>query len=721
MARTEGTTRLRDLSEAEFAARYSTDRFTATVLVSRFEYVIDHVSEKLMTNAFSPSFRDYMDFSAALTAGPDLVFATPAVSKTLPVYIGTMREAAANIVDEFGADRLQPGDVLISNDPYRAGTHVNDICFIRPVFVDGRLVSTLVIRAHMIDMGGSVPGGLSGMKRDVYENGLVVPPMLLYAADHPVRATFALILDNARHGMLLLPDMQTIHQSLSFGETLIMETVQRYGRAAYEGAIRYRCDAADESVRVALEKLPDGVYEGFDDIDCDGVDPDTAYRVAVTIRKVGSHAEVDFSGTSRQAATSINCAWPDVKTIVLLAFKYLLAPSAPSTSATIRSVDIVLPSGTIASAEPPEGPVHLYYEPMSSGFAAIREALNPALGARGVAGETRPYLHDAVGRGAGGQQFVTTMSPSGGWGACDVGDADSAQLGYWTNYYDPPVESVEAGAPVFVLRKEHLIDSAGAGQNRGGTGLVKDSYWATGVEHHVCVPRTRTPNGRGVHGGGDGGLAGVWMWEGRSLDADTLRAGTGATSFDGSVPITGMVDPTTSRPHPTGTYVHWGARGAWRADADVVTRFVSCGGGGWGDPLDREPERVLRDVRDGYVSVDGAARDYRVVVVGDVESDPEGLRVDEERTAQLRSAPREPASAQVTTAPVASARHVEREPVGGACGRCGAARLARYPVLAENGWELVVKCQACLRSTSRERWHRLGNLRLLEDSLDTRA
>lgn len=716
---TISTVHLRDLDEAKFAERYACDRFTATVLASRFDYVIDHVSSKLMMNAFSPSFRDYMDFSAALTAGPALRYATPAVAKTLPVYIGTMRDGVSNCVEEFGPDLLRAGDVLICNDPYRAGTHVNDICFIRPIFFDRKLVSTLMIRAHMIDMGGVVPGGLSGMKRDVYENGLVIPPALLYSEDKPVRSAFALILDNARHGELLLPDIQTIHQSLKFGEALVLETIDKYGIEAFEGAIRYRCDASAEAINSALAEIPDGTYVGFDDIDCDGLDPNHGYRIAVTIRKSGDRAEVDFSGSSHQAATSINCAWPDVKTIVLLAFNYLLAPTAPSTSSTLRNVDIVLPSGTIASAEPPSGPVHLYYEPMSSGFAAIMRALNPVLGSRGLAGETRPYLHDAVGV-VDGHGFVTTMSPSGGWGANDAGDADSSQLGYWTNYYDPPVESVEAGAPVYVLRKEHLANSGGAGANRGGTGLVKDSYWLTGVEHHICVPKVRTPNGRGVYGGRDGGLAGVWMWTDQSLDGATLRRETNPASFSGSQAITGIVAPETQAPDPSGEYVHWGARAAWRAEADVVTRFISCGGGGWGNPFDRAAERVLRDVRDGYVTVAGAAEDYGVVVLGDPDRDPEGLEVDEAATQRLRASERMvlPAADAFAIAPSLS---VDRVTESGTCGACGGTQLARYPVLAEDGWLEAVKCQDCLESVARVPWRRLGYIALLEDAVDGNA
>ena len=146
-------------------------------------------------------------------------------------------------MEEFGVDALQPGDLLISNDPYRNGTHVNDMCFLRPIFWEGTVVSVLTLRAHMMDIGGIVPGGFSGMKRNVYETGLVVPPTLLYRDDQPVRSAFSLILDNSRYGEFLLPDIQSIFQSLRLGERLLHETIGRYGLPAYFGAMRYACDA----------------------------------------------------------------------------------------------------------------------------------------------------------------------------------------------------------------------------------------------------------------------------------------------------------------------------------------------------------------------------------------------------------------------------------------------------------------------------------------------
>jgi N-methylhydantoinase B len=710
---------LRDLSGIEFQKIYDSDRFTAAIIVSRFHYIMDHVCAQLLTNAFSPIIRDANDFSATLSAGPNLDYATPAAAKTLPIFYGSMRDAVANCFDEYGVRAVKPGDLLICNDPYRVGTHVNDVCFMRPVFHSGEFITVLTIQAHMMDIGGTVPGGFSGMKRDVYENGLVIPPTLLYCGDRPVRSTFALILDNARYGNFLLPDMQTIHSALSFGEKLVLETVERYGIDAYRGAIRYACDGSAERMSRALEEVPDGIYEGFDDIDCDGLDPEVRYRVCVKIAKCGGRAEVDFSGTSRQAASSINAAWPDIKSTVAIALKMLLDPATPFTSATLRDVDVVLPSGTIASAEPPDGAVMCYWEPLSSGIAAILRALSIPLGPSAVAGDTRAYLHDAVGRKSNGEPFVTTIVPTGGWGANRAGDADSGQLSYFMNYIDPPVESVEASAPVYILRKEYLIDSAGPGMHRGGTGILKDSYWPTAVDHHVCTTKVKTTSGFGVYDGGDGGMSGIWLWRDYPLTGESSRLPVSGAIYRNSTVVAGLVDSATKAPDPEGKFFHWGSSRSWTASGGALVRFINCGGGGWGDAFEREPKSILDDVRDGYVSIEGAAQDYGVIITGDVDHDPEGLRIDDEatRSRRIRGRPARQSADDKTGDRVAASVRVEREPQSGRCPNCGKSALAQYPVIGESGWCQVIKCQSCLTSVSRTRWNRLGYLHFLEDSL----
>jgi hypothetical protein len=178
-----------------------------------------------------------------------------------------------------------------------------------------------------------------------------------------------------------------------------------------------------------------------------------------------------------------------------------------------------------------------------------------------------------------------------------------------------------------------------------------------------------------------------------------------------------MVDKENSEPDPNGVFAYWGARPVWAAPGNALVRCISCGGGGWGDPFDRDPADTLRDVRDGYVSIEAAVRDYGVVVLGDPETDPEGLTIDLEGTRALRKAPRATTAMEPPRGGVADGLSVTRTKVEGACAECGQSALARYPVLAESGWFEVVKCQACLHSASRQKWNRLGYIRLIEDAL----
>ena len=197
----EATTRLlRELSDDDFHAAYDCDRFSAAVLASRFRYIIEHVSNRLITYAFSPVIRESGDMSATLTGPPSIDHAMAAVSQTIPLFYGSMQEAVRIALEEHGIDELVPGDVIMVNDPYRVGTHLNDVCFIQPVFDDERILGAITIRAHMLDWGGKAIGGFEVTKKDLYEDGLVFPPTLLYHAGKPVRSTFNLVLD---HGQLI--------------------------------------------------------------------------------------------------------------------------------------------------------------------------------------------------------------------------------------------------------------------------------------------------------------------------------------------------------------------------------------------------------------------------------------------------------------------------------------------------------------------------------------
>jgi N-methylhydantoinase B len=636
---TTGPTPIRELSDEAFAARYRCDRFTATVLANRYGYVVEHMCARLLTAAFSPILRDFYDFAATITGPPSTGWQTPAMSASIVLFTGTMADSVRNTIEEYGVERLEPGDVIVANDPYRNGTHVNDLLFVRPVFHEDELAAFVNMKAHQLDMGGMVPGGFSLAKRTVYENGLVLSPRALLKNGKPVHDTWSLIFDNVRFGEILAPDMLTVVAELDLGERLLLETIERYGIDAVHGAMRYVCDAAAERMSRALEEIPDGMWEGEDVIDCDAAGDDEEYRVHVTVRKQGGRAEVDFSGTSRQARTCINATPLDAKTTVGIAFKYLFDPEGWFTSGAMRSIDLVIPEGTTVSALPPDGAVFAYWEQSQVILSAVLRALAQAVGERAIAGDRGSAdIHNANGVRGDGSPWISAAQVGGEVGAFGGnrhGDADTQMLSYQANGIGVAVEAIESDAPVVVLRHEPVPDTAGAGTNRGGASMLRDSLWLTAAQHHLMSLRYKRAAGFGVHGGRDGMTGGIWLWDEGEREPALSQAGAG--SYAGATPVAGVLDAETNAPSGDGVYHYPYRVPFWETRASALLRYVTAAGGGWGDPLEREPERVLRDVRDGYVTVAGAARDYGVVVVGDPEEDPEGLAVDAAATEKLRA------------------------------------------------------------------------------------
>jgi N-methylhydantoinase B len=610
-------TAIRDLTAGEFQQRYGCDRFTATVLTNRFGYVVEHMCARLLTSAFSPILRDFYDFAATIAGPPAVGWATPAMSASIVLFTGTMADSVRNTVEEYGVERLEPGDVIVANDPYRNGTHVNDLLFVRPVFHAGDLAGFVNMKAHQLDMGGVIPAGFSIAKKNVYENGLVLSPRALYRAGKPVHDTWSLIFDNVRFGEILAPDMLSIVAELDLGERLLVETIERYGAPAVHGAMAYACDAAGERMATALAAIPDGTWVGEDLIDCDAAGDDEEYRVRVTVTKRGGRAEVDFSGTSRQARTCINATPLDAKTTVGIAFKYLFDPEGWFTSGAMRAVDLVIPEGTVVSALPPDGAVFAYWEQSQVMLSAVLRALAQAVGEAAIAGDRGSAdIHSANGVRPDGSPWISAAQVGGeigAYGANRHGDADSQMLSYQANGIGVAVESVESEVPVVVLRHEPVPDTAGAGYNRGGASMLRDTLWLSDAQHHLMSLRYKRAPGFGVYGGGDGATGGIWLTNEAGEETHVAGMDGGVYRYPYRVPF-------------------------WEAQSGTRLRYVTAGGGGWGNPLEREPARVLRDVRDGYVTIEGAARDYGVVVTGDPERDPEGISVDVEATERLRSA-----------------------------------------------------------------------------------
>jgi N-methylhydantoinase B len=206
---------------------------------------------------------------------------------------------------------------------------------------------------------------------------------------------------------------------------------------------------------------------------------------------------------------------------------------------------------------------------------------------------------------------------------------------YLSNCIAPSVETTEADVPVVILRREYATDTSGPGVNRGGAATRRDTLWLRASDHYPNVMHVRRPSGFGVAGGGDGTGGAVWLWP-----EPTALPGVTADAYATAEPVAGIVNPDSHVLDPAGVYFHGGRRPVWRVAPGAVFRYQTNAGGGWGDPLERPPERVLRDVRDEYVSLAAAREVYGVVIEGDPIMDPEGLRVDEPATAALRRSAR---------------------------------------------------------------------------------
>lgn len=635
---------LRDLTNEEFIERYGADRFTTSLLNTKSTYAVQHMATAFRRQAFSPIVSLVYDFSCVIVGPRDVDYAMGAISDGLPTFIGAMTEAVRNTVEEYGYEKLREGDVIIGNDPYRIGGHVNDLCFVKPIFYEGKIVSFVAMKVHQLDFGGVTPGGFSPTKRNTYEDGLVLGPMLMWSEGQPVRHAFSLLFDNTRWGSLILPDLFATERQLGFGERMITEIVERYGLEPYLGSIRYAVDASAETMANAIAELPDGDYTGTSYIDADGIDDTETYEIHVTLRVRGSMIEADLSGTSRQARTGINCTFIEAKNAVGCALSMLLAPGIAFTSGNWRNIDVVCPPGSLVSAMPPDGPVTMYFYAAHSVLSAVTNALANVLGPRAVGGDLGRNVHNAVGTRPDGSQWSTVGAfggEQGPWGASQAGDGENCIISILANISSQGFEPIEASVPVVALSNEAVIDSGGPGYHRGGSAMSRDSLWLTDSTHFPAPVTLKTASGFGVHGGRDGAIGAAWTFapEVAAVAERQQLVSHTAETLASSEPVAGVLNPTTKlQDLEGGEYFYFGRRQTWDLPAGSVLRSMTNGGGGWGDPFTREVERVLSDVRNSYVSIAGAARDYGVVVLGDPDTDPEGLTVDIDTTAKLRNA-----------------------------------------------------------------------------------
>ena len=624
------------MTAQDIQAEYGIDLITAETLRNSFIEVTRHMHSTLLRSSYSNIIRDGMDFGVCVhvvrdDGTTDLVGITEGCTQ----FAFTHQHLVNMVLDEYGIENLGEGDTLVTNDAYRGGIHFGDLNFLRVIHdQEGKPAFVLSNGAHVFDVGGPVAGGFNHQATTLYEEGLRIPPMLITADDVLVRPVMNLLVENTRSPFHMVGDVKAMLGTLRAGETRLREIIGRYGSGSVKAAAHYALDLAERRMRRALTEVPDGDYEAQDALDDDGVvfEP---LNLKVTVRVRGARAEIDFSGTDRQPLGSLNSCWEEAGRCII-GPKMILDPRHPMNAGAMRPFDVLLPPGSAVLALPPTSQsnhVDLGATMSSLMLQALSKALPEAAAApnAGVVGAL--LVHGMDGRpGREGMPFGSAFLFGEAWGGTQVTDGISFCFSPLYNVRTIVIEYAERETPLVVWEFGLVMDSAGAGRFRGG---FSPSYTFEALNDAYVTPmldRVRRP-AYGAAGGGSG-----MTTYGFLVDKDKYGSPVG---WNGVVPAERMtrlygIYDDEGRPDPVGGELGKGARymtckvAGYHLAPGEVLRVMAASPGGYGNPLERDPERVLADVANERISRAQAERTYGVLLEED------GRAVDANATDELR-------------------------------------------------------------------------------------
>jgi N-methylhydantoinase B len=588
-------------------AHGSLDAITFEVLRGAFEYACERMGRVLQRTSFSPIIYDMLDYSNAIFDEKAQLIGQFATS---PVHLASMHYSLEAALRRY-PEGLGPEDVVILNDPYDGGTHMPDVSAITPIHYGDELLGYAVSRAHWTDIGGGAAGG-QDFGSHIAGEGLRLPPVKLIDDGRVNEDIFGIIRNATRTPHYVDGDVQAQLGALRAAQAELMRLAERYGVATLRDGMRQVLDYTERMTRAAIARVPDGTYEAEDYADTDGF-TDDPIRVRVRIVVAGDEIELDFEGSDPIALGAINSPIANTVSAIYYSLKFFLSPEAPQNAGMYRPIHINVPEGTWLNARWPAPTIACTTLTSSKIGAVIWQALAKAIPDRAIAptfSEGNWFVANIVDPAGAGSQVFSDI-PAGGWGGTPFHDGMNVSTDPLSNCMNMPAESAELLFPLQYERFELRPDSGGAGQFRGGLGAVLQIRWRERTELSMECSRTREGS-PGVNGGG------------ASPPQRQIKVGA-----DGGAEVIGG----------------WTESGEWRRcilashpfEAGEAFRFESTGGGGWGDPLERDPEQVLEDVLDGLVSEQQARERYGVVVAAGVALD---VRATTDLRARLRGSAR---------------------------------------------------------------------------------
>ncbi len=548
--------------------------------------IADEMALTICRTTYSGVLRDNMDFSTAFADADGRLVAQ---GLTLPGHLGSIPTALAATVERF-RDDIHPGDIFCLNDPFDGGMHLPDIFVFQPIFRGGRRLAFACTICHHTDVGGRVAGSNASDSTEIYQEGLRIPPLKLFDRGRRNETLWALIECNVRLPVRLAGDLRAQLAACHIAETAFLDLVDKYGEARVQTYMEAAIDYAERLTRAALAELPDGSWSFEDWIDDDGIDVGRPIRLFVTFTKSGDSMQADWTGSSEQVKGAINNTLSFTKAATYCAVRSILPPGIPNNEGVFRAIEVTAPPGTIANAVLPAACAArglTGFRMVDCAFGALAQCAPDRVFAASDGGNTGISIggYDRERR-----PFVYVDFACGTWGGRPFADGLEGNANMFANMASHSVETTEAEQPVQILRYDLVADRMGAGAWRGGAPYRREYRFL----EHEAVLQVRADRMAFQPYGLAGGKPGA----------------PGANYLNG--------EPAPSKITRT---IHNG---------DVFLHELA-GGGGWGDPLERPPEAVARDVLNELLSPEGAERDYGVIL------SPDGRTADAAATARRRA------------------------------------------------------------------------------------
>lgn len=559
------------------------DPVTLTVIENYLTSTCRDMGVTMMTTAYSPIFNESLDFSCVIFDPDGQMLAQ---AEFCPSQIGTIKFTVDWTIAELGRDGFDEGDVVIHNDPYRGSGHVPEHMLIKPVFWEGELVAFVANVAHMSEVGAKTPGGLCGDATEIYQEGLLIPPVKLRRRGEDVADVWNMILSNHRTPRVTYGDFRAMIGSLDLAERRLLALIGEHGLDVVRGAGAELMDVAERRMRAEIEAIPDGSYAFEDAIEDDGIgEGDFPMKLLLTID--GSEVIADFTGSAPQATGPVNAIYAVTASAIYNAFLHLTDPTIPRNEGCYRPFTVIAPRGTIVNCDFPApvagGNTETSPRLTDMVFGALAEAIPDRIVAS-CGGTSSPFLFG--GRDPrSGDPYAHFHFEGVGWGGRPWGDGNDMIVTINGNCRNTPVEVFETRYPAFRIDGYRLLaDSGGPGEFRGGLGGER-LFTVTTPEVTVSalLNRMRTEPW-GVLGGGAGAVGGLAVQRG------------GEGPWRTFVEEFGTASPSKF----SGITLHAGDR----------VRITMPGGGGYGDPRARARERVRRDVVEGFVTAAAAREVY---------------------------------------------------------------------------------------------------------------